>query len=176
MKDPRDVIIEPIVSEKSYALSETGAYTFRVHASASKPEIHDAVEKIFNVSLSWRFFELLSYFGFDAGSFSHASISDTCWPSRSEPSGKSTSRPGVRLPTVTLAAPACWQAWTMARATPPAPAMAKEAAATPSTVAKATAPPTARRAAPHVGLWCARGRVNRWLSVGLFHLRFTPQA
>lgn len=51
MKDPRDVIIEPIVSEKSYALSETGAYTFRVHASASKPEIHDAVEKIFNVKV-----------------------------------------------------------------------------------------------------------------------------
>lgn len=51
MKDPRDVIIEPIVSEKSYALSESGAYTFRVHASASKPEIHDAVEKIFNVKV-----------------------------------------------------------------------------------------------------------------------------
>jgi large subunit ribosomal protein L23 len=51
VKDPRDVIIEPIVSEKSYALSETGAYTFRVHASASKPEIHDAVEKIFNVKV-----------------------------------------------------------------------------------------------------------------------------
>ncbi|MGV3758926.1 MAG: 50S ribosomal protein L23 [Actinomycetota bacterium] len=51
MKDPRDVIIEPIVSEKSYALSETGAYTFRVHASASKPEIHDAIEKIFNVKV-----------------------------------------------------------------------------------------------------------------------------
>lgn len=51
MNDPRDVIIEPIVSEKSYALSESGAYTFRVHASASKPEIHDAVEKIFNVKV-----------------------------------------------------------------------------------------------------------------------------
>jgi len=51
VKDPRDVIIEPIVSEKSYALSESGAYTFRVHASASKPEIHDAVEKIFNVKV-----------------------------------------------------------------------------------------------------------------------------
>ncbi|HEX4866749.1 MAG TPA: 50S ribosomal protein L23 [Acidimicrobiales bacterium] len=51
MKDPRDVIIAPIVSEKSYALSEGGAYTFKVASSASKPEIHDAVEKIFNVKV-----------------------------------------------------------------------------------------------------------------------------
>lgn len=49
MKDPRDVIIEPVVSEKSYALLEQNVYTFRVHPSASKPEIHDAVEAIFNV-------------------------------------------------------------------------------------------------------------------------------
>ena len=51
MKDPRDVIIAPIVSEKSYALSEAGVYTFKVHPSASKPEIHDAVESIFNVKV-----------------------------------------------------------------------------------------------------------------------------
>ena len=51
MRDPRDVIIAPIVSEKSYALSEGGAYTFKVAAEASKPEIHDAVEKIFNVKV-----------------------------------------------------------------------------------------------------------------------------
>ena len=51
MKDPRDVIIEPIVSEKSYALSEAGVYTFRVHKSATKPEIHDAVESIFDVTV-----------------------------------------------------------------------------------------------------------------------------
>lgn len=49
MKDPRDVIIEPIVSEKSYALLERNTYTFRVHPDASKPEIHDAVEAIFQV-------------------------------------------------------------------------------------------------------------------------------
>ncbi|MEJ5253899.1 MAG: 50S ribosomal protein L23 [Acidimicrobiales bacterium] len=49
MKDPRDVIIEPIVSEKSYALLERNVYTFRVHPDASKPEISDAVEKIFDV-------------------------------------------------------------------------------------------------------------------------------
>ena len=49
MTDPRDLIIEPIVSEKSYALLERNTYTFRVHPDASKPEIHDAVEAIFSV-------------------------------------------------------------------------------------------------------------------------------
>jgi large subunit ribosomal protein L23 len=49
MKDPRDVVIEPIVSEKSYALLEQNVYTFRVHPDASKPEIGDAIERIFDV-------------------------------------------------------------------------------------------------------------------------------
>lgn len=52
MKDPRDVIIEPIVSEKSYALLEENVYTFRVHPSASKPEIRDAVQQIFGVTVT----------------------------------------------------------------------------------------------------------------------------
>ena len=52
MKDPRDIIISPIVSEKSYALSEAGVYTFKVAPSASKPEIHDAIEAIFNVKVT----------------------------------------------------------------------------------------------------------------------------
>ena len=52
MKDVRQVIIEPIVSEKSYALLEDGVYTFRVHPSASKPEIADAVQKIFGVTVT----------------------------------------------------------------------------------------------------------------------------
>jgi large subunit ribosomal protein L23 len=52
VKDPRDVIIAPIVSEKSYALLDRGVYTFRVHKSASKPEIHDAVEAIFGVKVT----------------------------------------------------------------------------------------------------------------------------
>ncbi|HEX9259129.1 MAG TPA: 50S ribosomal protein L23 [Acidimicrobiales bacterium] len=47
MKDPRDVILAPVVSEKSYSLMESGVYTFIVHPDASKPEIHDAVEAIF---------------------------------------------------------------------------------------------------------------------------------
>jgi len=51
MKDPRDVIIEPVVSEKSYALIEQNVYTFKVDPDASKPEIHDAVEAIFNVTV-----------------------------------------------------------------------------------------------------------------------------
>ena len=51
MKDPRDIIIEPVVSEKSYGLIEQGVYTFRVDPRASKPEIHDAVEAIWGVSV-----------------------------------------------------------------------------------------------------------------------------
>jgi large subunit ribosomal protein L23 len=51
MKDPRDVILEPVVSEKTYQLLEAGVYTFRVHPSASKPEIADAVRDIFNVKV-----------------------------------------------------------------------------------------------------------------------------
>ena len=51
VKDPRDIIIAPIVSEKSYALSEGGAYTFKVHPSATKPEIHEAIEAIFGVQV-----------------------------------------------------------------------------------------------------------------------------
>ena len=51
MKDPRDIILAPVVSEKSYALMETGVYTFKVRASASKPEIRDAVEAIWGVEV-----------------------------------------------------------------------------------------------------------------------------
>lgn len=49
MRDARDVIIEPIVSEKSYGLLDENVYTFKVHPEAAKPEIRDAVEQIFNV-------------------------------------------------------------------------------------------------------------------------------
>ena len=52
MKDPRDIIIEPVVSEKSYGLIEQGVYTFRVDPRASKPEIHDAVEAIWGVTVA----------------------------------------------------------------------------------------------------------------------------
>ena len=49
MKDPRDVILRPVVSEKSYALLEENVYTFKVHPDATKPEIKDAVREIFGV-------------------------------------------------------------------------------------------------------------------------------
>ena len=52
MKDPRDIILSPVVSEKSYALMEQGVYTFKVHPSASKPEIRDAVQAIWGVEVS----------------------------------------------------------------------------------------------------------------------------
>jgi large subunit ribosomal protein L23 len=52
VKNPRDVIVAPIVSEKSYALMEEGIYTFKVHPTASKPEIRDAVQSIFGVKVS----------------------------------------------------------------------------------------------------------------------------
>ena len=49
MKDPREVILRPVVSEKSYGLLDAGAYTFVVHPDANKIEIRQAVESIFNV-------------------------------------------------------------------------------------------------------------------------------
>ncbi|MFA5892029.1 MAG: 50S ribosomal protein L23 [Actinomycetota bacterium] len=49
MKDPRDVILAPVVSEKSYASLDHGVYTFLVHPRASKTEIKDAVQRIFDV-------------------------------------------------------------------------------------------------------------------------------
>ena len=51
MKDPRDVIIAPIVSEKSYSLIEPAVYTIKVDTKASKPEIRDAVEAIWGVEV-----------------------------------------------------------------------------------------------------------------------------
>ena len=47
MKDPRDVIIEPIVSEKSYAAYDLNVYTFVVAPDANKIEIRKAVEELF---------------------------------------------------------------------------------------------------------------------------------
>ena len=49
--DPRDVILEPVVSEKSYNLLDEGAYTFKVHPDANKIEIRQAVEAIFDVKV-----------------------------------------------------------------------------------------------------------------------------
>ncbi len=49
--NPRQVIIEPIVSEKSYALMADGKYTFRVDDRAHKAQIRRAVEEIFDVEV-----------------------------------------------------------------------------------------------------------------------------
>jgi large subunit ribosomal protein L23 len=48
----RDIIVSPVVSEKSYALMEEGVYTFKVHPDASKPQIRDAVQEIFGVKVA----------------------------------------------------------------------------------------------------------------------------
>ena len=49
MKDHRDVILAPVVSEKSYGLIDEGRYTFVVHPTSNKTEIKQAVERIFGV-------------------------------------------------------------------------------------------------------------------------------
>ncbi|APX32735.1 50S ribosomal protein L23 [Brachybacterium sp. P6-10-X1] len=51
-KDPRDVLLAPVVSEKSYGLMDEGKYTFLVDARANKTEIKIAVESIFDVKVS----------------------------------------------------------------------------------------------------------------------------
>jgi large subunit ribosomal protein L23 len=51
MSDPRDVILRPVVSEKSYALLDKGVYIFIVRPDANKIEIRQAVEQIFDVTV-----------------------------------------------------------------------------------------------------------------------------
>jgi large subunit ribosomal protein L23 len=52
MKDPRDIIFSPVVSEKSYDLIEdANVYTFVVDPRASKTEIKQAIQKIFDVKV-----------------------------------------------------------------------------------------------------------------------------
>ncbi len=50
--DAREIIIRPIVSEKSFELIEQNRYTFEVAKTASKPQIAKAVEEIFNVAVA----------------------------------------------------------------------------------------------------------------------------
>jgi len=50
--DVREVILEPVVSEKSYALMSDGKYTFRVDDRAHKTQIARAVEEIFDVRVN----------------------------------------------------------------------------------------------------------------------------
>jgi large subunit ribosomal protein L23 len=51
VKDPRDVILAPVVSEKSYTALDHGVYTFVVAPTATKTEIKDAVQRIFEVKV-----------------------------------------------------------------------------------------------------------------------------
>jgi large subunit ribosomal protein L23 len=52
VKNPRDLIIEPVVSEKSYdQIEDDNTYTFVVDRRTTKTEIKEAVEKIFNVKV-----------------------------------------------------------------------------------------------------------------------------
>jgi large subunit ribosomal protein L23 len=50
--DHRDVILRPVVSEKSYGLLDANAYTFVVHPDANKVQIRQAVESIFGVKVT----------------------------------------------------------------------------------------------------------------------------
>jgi large subunit ribosomal protein L23 len=49
--DPRDILLAPVVSEKSYSLLEEKQYTFLVHPDANKTQIKIAVEKVFGVKV-----------------------------------------------------------------------------------------------------------------------------
>ena len=51
--DPRDVLIAPVISEKSYGLLDEGKYTFEVRPDANKTQIRQAVESVFGVRWSY---------------------------------------------------------------------------------------------------------------------------
>ncbi|MBV9291925.1 MAG: 50S ribosomal protein L23 [Frankiales bacterium] len=50
--DPRDVLLAPVISEKSYGLIDEGKYTFLVRPDANKTQIKIAVEQVFNVKVT----------------------------------------------------------------------------------------------------------------------------
>ena len=52
IRDPRDILLAPVVSEKSYSLLDENKYTFIVDPRANKTEIKIAVEAIFNVKVT----------------------------------------------------------------------------------------------------------------------------
>jgi large subunit ribosomal protein L23 len=51
-KDHRDVLVAPVISEKSYGLLDQNKYTFLVRPTANTTEIKIAVEKVFNVKVT----------------------------------------------------------------------------------------------------------------------------
>ncbi len=51
MKDPRDIILRPVISEKTYGLLDENKYTFVVDPRANKTQIKQAIESIFDVKV-----------------------------------------------------------------------------------------------------------------------------
>ena len=51
LTDPRDILISPVISEKSYGLLDEDKYTFVVRPDANKTQIKIAVEKVFGVKV-----------------------------------------------------------------------------------------------------------------------------
>ncbi len=51
MKDPRDIIYRPVISEKTYGLLDENKYTFEVDPRANKTQIRQAIEEIFDVTV-----------------------------------------------------------------------------------------------------------------------------
>jgi len=51
MKDPRDIIFRPVISEKTYGLLDENKYTFVVDPRANKTQIKQAIEGIFDVKV-----------------------------------------------------------------------------------------------------------------------------
>ena len=51
-KNPRDIILKPVVSEKAYSLIDHGQYTFLVDPKSNKTEIKQAIEAIFGVKVA----------------------------------------------------------------------------------------------------------------------------
>jgi large subunit ribosomal protein L23 len=49
--DARQILLAPVVSEKSYSLIEVGKYSFRVHPDAHKTQVRQAVEELFDVQV-----------------------------------------------------------------------------------------------------------------------------
>jgi large subunit ribosomal protein L23 len=50
--DPRDILLAPVISEKSYGLIDENKYTFLVSPGANKTQIKIAVEQVFNVKVT----------------------------------------------------------------------------------------------------------------------------
>lgn len=50
--DPREVLLAPVISEKSYGLLDENKYTFDVHPLANKTQIKIAIEQVFNVKVT----------------------------------------------------------------------------------------------------------------------------